>query len=58
MRRTLIRYKAKPEAAHEIYGAHLYPVFSEGRCRLNITGLPADAAESSKHVAFFAKYCY
>ena len=50
--------KAKPEAAHEIYGAHLYPVFSEGRCRLNITGLPADAAESSKHVAFFAKYCY
>jgi hypothetical protein len=50
--------KAKPEAAREIYGAHLYPVFAEGRCRLNITGLPSDAAQASQQVSFFAKFCY
>ncbi len=49
---------ARPEAAREIYGAHLYPVFADGRCRLNVTGLPADAAEASAQAAFFAKYCY
>jgi aspartate/tyrosine/aromatic aminotransferase len=49
--------KASPEAAREIYGAHLYPVFAEGRCRLNVTGLPADPAQAAAHVAFFAKYC-
>jgi hypothetical protein len=49
--------KAKPEAAREIYGAHLYPVFSESRCRLNVTGLPADEAQAALHVALFAKYC-
>jgi hypothetical protein len=50
--------KVKPEAAREIYGAHLYPVFAEGRCRLNVTGLPADSQQASEQAAFFAKYCY
>ncbi len=49
---------AKPEAAREIYGAHLYPVFADGRCRLNVTGLPADAAQAAEQVSFFAKYCF
>jgi len=48
--------KAKPGAEREIYGAHLYPVFAEGRCRLNVTGLPADPAQASAHVSFFAKF--
>jgi hypothetical protein len=48
---------ALPEAAKEIYGAHVYPVFAEGRCRLNVTGLPADSALASAHAALFAKYC-
>jgi hypothetical protein len=50
--------RAKPEAAREIYGAHLYPVFAEGRCRLNVTGLPADKAQAAEHVSLFAKYCF
>ncbi len=50
--------KAKPEAPREIYGAHLYPVFAEGRCRLNVTGLPADAEQAKQQVSFFAEYCY
>jgi hypothetical protein len=49
--------KAKPEAARELYGAHLYPVFTEGRCRLNVTGLPADAAQARQAVAAFARCC-
>ncbi|HVO33555.1 MAG TPA: aminotransferase class I/II-fold pyridoxal phosphate-dependent enzyme [Elusimicrobiota bacterium] len=49
--------RAKPEAPRTIYGAHLYPVFTEGRCRLNVTGLPADAAEARSQVSFFAQYC-
>lgn len=49
--------KVRPDAAREIYGAHLYPVFAEGRCRLNVTGLPADLQEAASHAAFFAKYC-
>src|SRR5262249_43507522 len=44
--------KAKPEAVREIYGAHLYPVFADGRCRLNVTGLPADAAQARDQAAF------
>jgi hypothetical protein len=49
--------KAKLEAPREIYGAHLYPVFADGRCRLNVTGLPADITEAAAQAAFFAKYC-
>jgi hypothetical protein len=50
--------KARPEAAHDLYGAHLYPVFADGRCRLNVTGLPADPAQAAEEVSLFAKYCY
>ncbi len=46
---------AKPEAARELYGAHLYPVFTEGRCRLNVTGLPSDVEQARQAVAAFAR---
>jgi hypothetical protein len=49
--------KVRQEAARDIYGAHLYPVFADGRCRLNITGLPADPAKAEKTVSILAKYC-
>jgi hypothetical protein len=49
--------KAAPNAAREIYGAHLYPVFAEGRCRLNVTGIPSDESAAAAQVAHFAKYC-
>lgn len=49
--------KVAAEGPRELYGAHLYPVFSEGRCRLNVTGLPADPQESASHVSTFKKYC-
>jgi hypothetical protein len=48
---------ARPEAARELYGAHIYPVFAEGRCRLNVTGLPSDAARARQDVAAFARCC-
>ncbi len=49
--------KAKANAALLIYDAHLYPVFAEGRCRLNVTGLPADPAQARSDAAFFAAQC-
>ncbi|MCB4757390.1 MAG: aminotransferase class I/II-fold pyridoxal phosphate-dependent enzyme [Elusimicrobia bacterium] len=49
--------KVKGDAAVHIYNEHLYPVISEGRCRLNATGLPADAALAQKHVSVFASHC-
>ncbi len=49
--------KAKPDAARELYGAHLYPVFTEGRCRLNVTGLPSDTEQARQAVAAFARCC-
>ena len=49
--------KAESEAARELYGAHLYPVFSDGRCRLNVTGLPSDDAQAREAVAAFARCC-
>ncbi len=48
---------AKPDAARELYGAHLYPVFTEGRCRLNVTGLPTDMTQAREAVAAFARVC-
>ena len=45
------------EAQAAIYGAHLYPVFTPGRCRLNITGLPDDVDVARDHVAVFARHC-
>lgn len=50
--------KVQPAAAREIYGAHVYPVFSEGRCRLNVTGIPVDPAQAASQVSVFATYCY
>ncbi len=40
-----------------IYDVHLYPVFTPGRCRLNITGLPEDGNVAREHVAVFARFC-
>ena len=48
---------AKSDAAIHIYNAHLYPVFSQGRCRQNVTGIPADEQLARKHVAVFAEHC-
>lgn len=48
---------AKEDAPTAVYGSHLYPVFSQGRCRLNATGLPVDEELARKHVAVFAEYC-
>jgi aspartate/methionine/tyrosine aminotransferase len=48
---------AKPGAAVELYGDHLYPVLSEGRCRLNVTGLPADEERAEQEVSRLAACC-
>ena len=45
------------EAQAAIYDAHLYPVFTPGRCRLNITGLPEAEDVAGDHVAVFARFC-
>ncbi len=45
------------EAQAAIYDAHLYPVFTPGRCRLNITGLPENGDIAREHVAVFARFC-
>ena len=45
------------EARAAIYDAHLYPVFTPGRCRLNITGLPEEEDIAGGHVAVFARFC-
>lgn len=37
-----------------VYDAHVYPVFFEDRCRINITGLPEDLEMARSHVALFA----
>lgn len=41
-----------------IYDERLYPVFSSGRCRLNVTGIPADESIARRHVAVFSSHCY
>ena len=48
---------AKDDAPENIYGSHLYPVFSQGRCRLNATGLPSNEELAQQHVQVFAKFC-
>ncbi len=48
--------KAKEDAAEGLYGTHLYPVLSAGRCRINITGIPADDAKAKLHVETFARF--
>ena len=49
--------KAQLEAAAHIYNQHLYPVFAQGRCRQNVTGIPKDEELAQKHVAVFAEHC-
>lgn len=49
---------ATPEAAANIYNAHVYPVFANNRCRQNVTGIPSDETLAKKHVAIFAEHCY
>jgi len=45
------------EAQAAIYDFHLYPVFTPGRCRLNVTGLPEDGEVAREHVAVFSRHC-
>ena len=46
------------EAQAAIYDVHLYPVFTPGRCRLNVTGLPEDSEAARDHVGVFARHCF
>jgi aspartate/tyrosine/aromatic aminotransferase len=48
---------AREDAPPAVYGSHLYPVFDQGRCRLNTTGLPGKEELAAEHVAVFAEYC-
>lgn len=41
-----------------LYNEHIYPVISGGRCRINVTGIPSDAALQQKHTGAFAGSCY
>ena len=50
--------KAREGAEAAIYNEHLYPVFSSGRCRQNVTGIPNDEELARKHVEVFAEQCY
>jgi hypothetical protein len=48
---------AREGAEVALYGEHIYPVFSSGRCRINVTGLPGNEALQGTHVAAFARAC-
>jgi len=48
---------AREGAEVALYGEHIYPVFSSGRCRINVTGLPGSKEMQSTHVAAFARAC-
>ena len=50
--------KAKDEAAIYLYDEHIYPVFANGRCRQNVTGIPDDGKIAERHVKAFAEQCY
>ncbi len=50
--------KASEGAEARIFDRHIYPVFGNGRCRLNVTGIPADRELAAAHVAVFAENCY
>ncbi len=50
--------QANQDAAVHIYNEHIYPVFSQGRCRQNVTGIPSDEQLAKKHVAVFAEQCF
>ncbi|MDY7030365.1 MAG: hypothetical protein SVY10_00480 [Thermodesulfobacteriota bacterium] len=50
--------KAHEDAAIHIYNEHIYPVFSNQRCRQNVTGIPGDEQLAKRHVSVFADQCY
>ena len=50
--------KSRGEAAINIYNEHIYPVFSQQRCRQNITGIPDDKELAKEHVRVFSEQCY
>lgn len=50
--------KCKPEAPIHIYNEHIYPVFSNGHCRQNVTGIPDNEELARKHVKVFAEQCF
>jgi hypothetical protein len=41
-----------------IYNEHLYPVFAQNRCRLNVTGIPGDEQLAAKQVRVYTQYCH
>jgi len=41
-----------------IYNDHLYPVFAQNRCRLNVTGIPGDEQLAAKQVRVYTQYCH
>lgn len=47
---------AKDGAAEGLYDAHLYPVLSGGRCRINITGISGVEEVARQHVEAFAHF--
>jgi hypothetical protein len=49
---------ARQDSDITLYGQHIYPVFTAGRCRINITGLPGDEELQQKHIGAFAKTCF
>ena len=50
--------RARQDAASVIYDKHIYPVFAQDRCRLNVTGIPGDEELAKEHVRVFAGQCY
>ena len=46
--------QATAGAQAAIYDNHLYPVFTPGRCRLNVTGIPSDEETARQHVTVLA----
>ncbi|AWT58906.1 MAG: hypothetical protein DF168_00078 [Candidatus Moanabacter tarae] len=41
-----------------LYGQHIYPVFTDGRCRINVTGLPGAEELQREHIGVFARTCF
>ena len=50
--------RARKDAEITLYGQHIYPVFTAGRCRINITGLPGDEELQPRHIGAFARTCF
>ena len=50
--------RARPASEITLYGQHIYPVFTAGRCRINITGLPGDEELQRSHIGAFARTCF